>query len=72
MPKAKKIGLFIGITFSLSWLMAILFFVLGGRWNIPSAMIMATTYMFCPLISAILVQKGLYKEPLKKPLGISL
>ncbi|MEA1964000.1 MAG: CPBP family intramembrane glutamic endopeptidase [Candidatus Aerophobetes bacterium] len=69
--KAKKIGLFIGITFFLSWVMAILFFALGGRWNTPSAMIMATSYMFFPMISAILVQKYLYKEPLKRPLGIS-
>jgi len=29
--KAKKTGLFIGITFSFSWFMAILFFALGGQ-----------------------------------------
>lgn len=69
--KTRKIGLFIGITFCLSWIMAILFPVLGGKWNTPSAIIMATAYMFCPMVSAILVQKWLYKEPLKKPLGIS-
>lgn len=69
--KVKKIGLFIGITFFLSWLMAILFFALGGRWNTPSAVIMAISYMFIPMVSAIIVQKYLYKEPLKKPLGIS-
>ena len=69
--KAKKIGLFIGITFFLSWLMAILFFLLGGRWNTPVATIIGVAYMFVPMVSAIIVQKYLYKEPLKKPLGIS-
>jgi len=52
--KAKKTGLFIGITFSLSWFMAILFFALGGRWNTRSAMIVAIGYMFIPMVSAIL------------------
>lgn len=69
--KAKKIGLFIGITFFLSWLMAILFFLLGGRWNTPGATIIGVAYMFVPMVSVIIVQKYLYKEPLKKPLGIS-
>jgi membrane protease YdiL (CAAX protease family) len=32
---------------------------------------MATGYMFIPMIVAIIVQKGIYKEALKKPLGIS-
>lgn len=69
--KTKRLGLFIGITFALSWLIAILFFTLGGEWNTRSAMIVATAFMFMPMVSAVLIQKILYKEPLKKPLGIS-
>lgn len=68
--KCKKVGLFIGITFTLSWLIAILFFAFGGKWNTPSSMLMGTVLMFMPMISAILVQK-FYKEPIKEPLGIS-
>lgn len=69
--KAKKSGLFIGITFTISWFIAILFVALGGKWNTPIAMTVAVAYMFIPMISAILVQKFIYKEPLKEPLGIS-
>lgn len=69
--KAKKFGLFIGITFALSWLIVSLFLAFGGEWGTHSAIIAVTAFMFMPMTSAILVQKFIYKEPLKKPLGIS-
>lgn len=68
--KTKKIGLFIGVTFSLSWLIAILFFALGGKWNTPVSVIVGAVIMVMPTIGTIIVQKLIYKEPLK-PLGIS-
>jgi len=67
----KKAMLFIGLTFSCSWLIAILFFVFGGQSYSPAFYVMGVTYMFVPMIMAIVVQKFIYKEPLKKPLGIS-
>lgn len=69
--KVKKLGLFIWITFALSWLLVALFAAFGGKWNTLGATIVATAFMFMPMISAILVQKFIYKEPLKEPLGIS-
>ena len=47
--KLKKIGLFIGITFALSWAIAILFFIFGGKWGAPSSMIVAMVIMFMPI-----------------------
>ncbi|MGQ9760171.1 MAG: CPBP family intramembrane glutamic endopeptidase [Candidatus Methanomethylicaceae archaeon] len=69
--KIKRVGLFVGITFTLSWLTAILFLILGGKWGTLNAWIIAIIFMFMPMVSAILVQKAIYGEPLKKPLGIS-
>jgi len=69
--KGRKVGLFIGISFFISWSIAALFIALGGRWNTSGAIIVATAYMFGPMISAIFVQKFIYKEALKKPLGVS-
>jgi membrane protease YdiL (CAAX protease family) len=66
----KKVALFICLTFFLSWLMAILFFAFGGRWNTPASLVMAVVYMFIPMAVSIVVQKLIYKEPLKT-LGIS-
>jgi membrane protease YdiL (CAAX protease family) len=67
----KKAILFVGLTFLVSWLMAFLFFAFGGRWGSPASIAMAATYMFVPMVIAVIVQKFIYKEPLKKPLGIS-
>jgi membrane protease YdiL (CAAX protease family) len=65
------IGLYIGISFALSWLIVLVFLSSGGRWGTPASMIVATLYMFMPMVAAILVQKVYYREPLKRPLGIS-
>ena len=67
----KKAMLFVGLTFLVSWLMVLLFFAFGGKWNTPASIAMAVCYMFVPMIIAIIVQKLIYKEPVKKPLGIS-
>jgi membrane protease YdiL (CAAX protease family) len=66
----KKVTWFIALTFSVNWLMAILFFAFGGKWMTPASYIMAAGYMFVPMIMAVIVQKIIYKEPLKT-LGIS-
>jgi membrane protease YdiL (CAAX protease family) len=67
----KKVILFIGLTFFVNWFMAILFFAFGGKWGSPASLAFAAAYMFMPMVMAIVVQKLIYKEPLKQPLGIS-
>jgi membrane protease YdiL (CAAX protease family) len=68
---SKKAILFIGLSYSVSWLMAILFFTFGGKWMTPGSVVMAVVYMFVPTVVAIIVQKFIYKEAVKEPLGIS-
>jgi len=67
----KKAALFTGLTFFLSYLLVILYLVFGGRWVPPGSIIIGTAYMFMPMTAAIVVQKLIYKEPVKEPLGIS-
>jgi len=67
----KKAMLFIFLTFLVNWLMAALFFAFGGKWGSPASLAMAASYMFVPMIMAIIVQKFIYKEHIKEPLGIS-
>lgn len=69
---SRKALVFLGLTLAASWLMAWLFFLIGGTWNTPSAYAMAVAYMFVPAVAAIVVQGVLYRQPLKKPLGISV
>ncbi|MDD3656081.1 MAG: type II CAAX endopeptidase family protein [Atribacterota bacterium] len=69
--KTKKAIIFIGLTLSLSYLLVFIYFSLGGKWIMPGSLIIATTYMFIPMLAAIIVQKVMYKESIKEPLGIS-
>lgn len=69
--RMKRVGLFIGVTFTLSWLIVALFLIFGGRWGTPSALIVGTTLMFMPMTATILVQRFIYGEALKEPLGVS-
>jgi membrane protease YdiL (CAAX protease family) len=68
---ARKIALFLGLTFSVNWAFVGLFFFFGGRWGSPSSMLVAIVYMFIPAAVAVTVQKLLYRQPVIKPLGIS-
>lgn len=67
----KKLLLFLGLTFVVNWLMVILFFACGGKWGTPASLVMAAIYMFVPMLMAIIVQKFIYRETIKEPLGIS-
>jgi membrane protease YdiL (CAAX protease family) len=69
--KAEKTVIFIGLTFFLNYLLVILYFALGGKWVMPGSLIVATAYMFIPMVVAIIVQKVMYKELVRGPLGIS-
>src|SRR3989339_42341 len=67
----KKVYLFIGLTFTACWAAAIAFFTLGGKPNTAPYYFIVTGYMLTPMAVAIIVQKLIYREPLKEPLGIS-
>lgn len=67
----KKALTFIGLTFFFNYLLVILYFALGGKWVMPGSLIVATSYMFIPMIVAVVVRKFIYKEQLREPFGIS-
>ncbi|NYB51777.1 MAG: CPBP family intramembrane metalloprotease [Methanobacteriaceae archaeon] len=68
----KKKGLyFVILTFIFSYLLASVYYLMGGRIQDPGFMFMAIGYMFIPMIIAIILQKFLYKDSLKD-LGLSL
>jgi uncharacterized protein len=67
----RKVLVFLGLTFAADWLMAGLFYLFGGRLNTTPAVFMSVAYMFVPMIMAVVVQKFIYHQDLKGPLGIS-
>lgn len=67
----KKILLFIGLTFLVDWIIAAIFLVIKGPGYTQLFLVVGVIYMFVPMVMAIIIQKFIYKEPLKEPLGIS-
>ncbi len=61
----KKIFLFLIITFSFSWLVALVLYILEIDFNsILSTISIAFFYMFGPALGAVVVQKFIYKDKL--------
>src|SRR6056297_283516 len=72
MNKINRTTLFLLLTFVISFSLVGLYNFFGGQYdNKVSATILGVTYMFIPMICAILVEKVIHKEKLKPNLFIS-
>ncbi|MFA7401048.1 MAG: CPBP family intramembrane glutamic endopeptidase [Bacteroidales bacterium] len=71
MKKIHKTWLFLIITFTASYSLAGLFYLFGGNFKGPYGTIMGALYMLIPMLSVLLIEKGIYKEKIKEPLRIS-
>jgi membrane protease YdiL (CAAX protease family) len=67
----RKAALFVGLTYLVSYLLVFLYSALVGSWTMPNAAVLGVVYMFVPTMVVLVVQKGIFKEPLKEPLRIS-
>jgi len=72
MDKINRTRLFLTLTFVISFSLVGLYKLFGGQYdNKVSATILAVTYMFIPMICAVIVEKVIHKEKLKPNLFIS-
>ncbi|MDD5647601.1 MAG: CPBP family intramembrane metalloprotease [Dehalococcoidia bacterium] len=69
--RVKKTLLFILLTFFIDWSLVFLYLTLGGKVDSLGIVLLASIYMFIPMIVTIIVQKTIYKQPLAGPMGIS-
>jgi len=67
----KKVALFLVLTYGLTYLLAILYYAGGGTMKMPGILVIGLVIMFMPMTAAIVVQKFVYKAPLKEPLRIN-
>jgi membrane protease YdiL (CAAX protease family) len=67
----RKAALFVGLTYLLSYALVSLYSALVGSWIMPNAVALGLVYMFVPTMVVLIVQKGIFREPLKEPLRIS-
>ncbi|MCS7151638.1 MAG: CPBP family intramembrane metalloprotease [Endomicrobia bacterium] len=61
---------FLVFTFILSWLIGIGFPLIGGKWNSSTGILVAVLYMFCPLISVIVIERIFYHNDVNDTCGI--
>lgn len=68
----KSIGttIFLVLTFSVNWLMAGVFYALGGRLMTIPGVIFSVAYMFVPAVAAVVVQRLWLREAVIRPLGV--
>lgn len=72
MKKVNRTALFLMLTFVISFSLAGLYKLFGGQYESNlSRTILGVSYMFIPMICVIIVEKVIYKEPLKANLLIS-
>ncbi|MCX7956297.1 MAG: CPBP family intramembrane metalloprotease [Endomicrobia bacterium] len=67
----RRFWYYIFLTFVLSWLLAALYKVSGGKWNSQTGIFIAILYMFCPFLSVMILQKVFFKEDINKSCAIS-
>lgn len=67
----KKALLYLALTFFFCWIILPIYFALGGKFTSAWTLAVLLIYMFVPMTMAMIVQKGIYHEPLRVPLGIS-
>jgi membrane protease YdiL (CAAX protease family) len=67
----RKVALFVGLTYLISYVFAISYFGLGGPKEMPWGLVVGVVYMFIPMTVAIFVQKLIYHAPLKEPFRIA-
>lgn len=67
----KKVGWFLCITFVINWILAGAYYLFVGKGpNTVAFTVMAALYMFVPALSAVIVQKYMYKQPIQAPLRL--
>lgn len=69
--RARKIAVFLALTYGISWILGFGFFALGGRVNSGAFSAMAVLYMFVPATAVFITQKLIWKEPLRD-LGLGM
>lgn len=66
----KRALQFLVLTFSISWLLTLIFYLTGGRWFTTSGFLIAVVYMFCPLVAVLIIEKIFYHNNIKETCGV--
>ncbi len=68
----RKVAIYFAIAFSFTYGTAMVFVLVGGSFTSADWVKLAPFGMLGPSVAAIVVQRLIYREPLREPLGLSL
>lgn len=68
---SRKVTWFLGLTFSVSYGLVLVYRACGGWWAQPAIPLLGAVYMLIPLTCAVIVQGVIGREPAAPALGIS-
>ena len=71
MKKINKTILVLSLIFVISYSMAGLFILFGGKLKTTPGLILSIAYMFTPMLSVLIVEKGIHREKIQQSLRIS-
>ncbi|MGB0679095.1 MAG: type II CAAX prenyl endopeptidase Rce1 family protein [Polyangiales bacterium] len=66
------VALFAALTASGALALVFTFRALGGRWQGPEGKALGVLYVMTPMLAAFVVQAGILKQSVRRPLGLSL
>lgn len=66
----KKVALYVALTFLISYSMATIYVLAGGKTTNTGIIYLALAYMLVPMIVTVIIQKFIFNESLIQPLGI--
>lgn len=58
-------------TYLVSFSILTLYFLFGGTWTAPGSLVLSLVYMFIPMTVALVLQKWVYREPIRKGIFLS-
>ncbi|MDD5042029.1 MAG: CPBP family intramembrane metalloprotease [Candidatus Peribacteraceae bacterium] len=67
----RRVRTFVLALYVVSYLFVLLYFVFGGQWQMPGALIVAVTYMFLPLLVSLVLIRFVHPEPVRPALRLS-
>ncbi len=69
--KTDRVLQYVLIVYSVSWLLAAIFYLTGGNLRSFTGGVFSLTYMFIPMLTVIFLQKAIYHENIFKPMSVS-
>jgi hypothetical protein len=72
MSPRRQIGVYLAITFTVSWTLGIGYPAFGGQWGSPASQAVAILFMMPPAFATLVIKGAILKEPVLETLGLSL